>query len=255
MIIEFLTWLTASAAPSARKAGLVAEVAGIAGRHRRNKTAWQQHLDKTKVFIDGKVTHADPDKPILILGAGLCLDLPLAKLNAHPSGTILMDAVIPLQTRIKCLGMKNISFQCADVTGFLSAFWNSKKGQSVTPPAEAPKFPTKFGMVISCNILSQLPLSFASSPPTDETEQRLTASIQVAHMRALNDTKCPLILISDFERIENTDKSTNMVPTVAPQLLPGDPHEQWKWHIAPKGEVQKDLDITLKVGAWFLSSC
>ncbi|MEX0300000.1 MAG: hypothetical protein AB3N28_13090, partial [Kordiimonas sp.] len=189
------------------------------------------------------------------IGSGLCLDLPLEQLNAHPSGTVLMDAVIPLQARLKCLRLKNISFQCTDVTGFLATFWGSVKGQSVTPPAEAPAFPKEYGMVISCNVLSQLPLSFANSPPADETEQRITAAIQIAHMRALNSTRCPLILVTDFDRIVNNEENTDVIPTVAPQLLPGDPHKQWVWHIAPKGEVQKDLDMSLKVGAWFLSSC
>lgn len=255
MLIELHTWLTATTAPAARKAGLAAEVAGIAGRYHRHKHAWQPHLNKSAAFIEKNLSQADPNKPILILGAGLGLDLPWLALNAHPAGTILVDAVIPLQTRLRCRAYRNIKFLCKDITGFLSVFWNSKEGQSVTPLETAPIPQIDCGMVISCNLLSQLPLTFVNSPPSDETEQRITGAIQLAHMRALNGTKCPLILITDFERLETTGTATDTTPTVAPHLLPGDPQEEWQWHIAPTGEVRPGLDVTLKIGAWFLSSC
>lgn len=238
---------------SARKAGLVSEVAGIAGRYARSKTAWEPHLKQTSAFIEQKLALADPKKPILVLGSGLCLDLPLEALNAHPAGAVLMDAVLPFQARFKCRKLKNISFQGADITGFLKDFWGNNKTNPITPPDIAPMPEGNFGMVISCNLLSQLPLSFASSPPSGETEQRLTAAIQLAHVRALNTIRCPLIIITDYERLETELGKTTNIPTVAPHLLPGEPQQAWEWHIAPNGEVRTGLDIKLNVGAWFLS--
>ncbi len=253
MLIEFFTWLASQSISSAHKAGLTSEVAGIAGRYARNEIAWEPHLKQTSAFIEQKLALADPKKPILVLGSGLCLDLPLKALNAHPSGAVLVDAVLPFKARFKCRKLKNISFQCADITGFLKEFWAGDKTTQITPPDIAPMPNGNFGMVISCNLLSQLPLSFTNSPPSGETEQRLTAAIQLAHMRALNTIRCPLIIITDYERLETEHGKTTNIPTVAPHLLPGEPQQAWKWHIAPNGEVRTGLDIKLNVGAWLLS--
>jgi len=254
MLIETLVWATSTCIPAARKAGLVSEVAAIAGRHKRHKSLWGHHLTHTKSFIEKHLSLVDPNKPILILGSGLCLDIPLSALNKHAAGVVLMDAVQPLATRIACIGFANIQFCYADITGFLRPFWNSKEGAKITPPPIAPINLNHYGMVISCNLLSQLPLSFAHSPPTDETERRLTASIQLAHMKALTSLSCPALLITDYERLESEAGSTNNIPTISPRLVPREPEETWQWHIAPKGDIRPGLDIKLNVGGWLLSS-
>lgn len=254
MLTEMTIWATSRAAPSARKAGLVSEVAGIAGRYKRQKKAWAHHLTQTKSFIEDNLHHAIEEKPILVLGAGLCLDIPLDRLNQHAAGVILADAVFPLSTQLKVRSFKNIKLMCGDLTGFLQPFWNTRQDDKISPPTSAPLPKGEFGMVISCNILSQLPLSFSSSPPVDEIEMRLTAAIQLAHMRALENYPCPILLLTDYERHEKQKGEVQTIATVSPQLLPGDPIQNWRWHIAPEGEVSPGLDVSLTVGGWLLSS-
>jgi len=165
-----------------------------------------------------------------------------------------MDAVYTPMARRQCYLHKNISFKYHDITGFLASFWDSKYGEKITLQGNAPLPTGGYSLVVSCNILSQLPLSFAASPPKGDTECRITASIQQAHVRALKAMDCPVLMITDYERLETEGEDQSVISTVASALLPGTPTETWQWHIAPKGEVRPRLDVTLNVGCWLLNS-
>ncbi|MBL4639397.1 MAG: hypothetical protein JKY57_02595 [Kordiimonadaceae bacterium] len=254
MLKEAFIWSTSQSCQSARAAGLVSEAAGIAGRYKRHSGAWTEHLTKTKSFIESHLHLAVPDKPILILGAGLCLDLPLPALNSHKAGAVLMDAVFTLSSRLTLMRYTKIATECSDITGILKPFWNTRKEAPVTPPATAPIDPDAYGMIVSCNLLSQLPLSFTDCPPADDSEIKLTTAIQLAHMKALHLAHCPVLLISDYERIETCGEDRATHTSVAPHILPDNPLEEWTWPIAPKGEIGHDIEIRLKVRAWLLGS-
>ncbi|WP_262691893.1 hypothetical protein [Kordiimonas aestuarii] len=228
------------------------ELAGIAGRHRRQKKAWAQHLQHTKECISAHLHEADANEPVLVLGAGLCLDLPLDALNAHPAGTLLVDAVLPRRSKRLLASYGNIETECADLTGFLDAFTAAEDPFGLTPPEIAPMPLAGYGMAVSCNILSQLPLAFAASPPLNDAEQELTTRVQKAHVRALMAMSCPALLITDYQRIETHSDHNHVFTSVDRNLLPGDPLETWQWHIAPMGETGRGRDITLNVGAWLL---
>jgi hypothetical protein len=250
MILEAYTWALSKAAPGARKAGLVYEAAAIAARYNRQKKAWHQHLLNTRAAIAAAVEKADPTEPILVLGAGLGLDLPLAALNKHPAGALLCDAVFTPQLRFRMRTFRNLSFEVADATGLLAPFWEDKGNTPISPPAIAPIPLTGFSLAVSCNLLSQLPLSFAKSPPEGETEVRLTAAIQQAHLKALKAMDCPTLLITDYMREETMKGTTQTVSSSAPQLVFGDPAHLWNWNLAPEEERGKGLSTLLKVGVW-----
>lgn len=252
MIEEAYIWALSKAAPGARKAELVYEVAGIAGRYRRHKKSWQSHLENTQRIIGEQLAVADTAEPILVLGAGLGLDLPIETLAQHPSGSLLCDAVETPTIRKKIKKHNNLSFEISDLTGLLAPFWADSSCDTIHPPVCAPIPLIGYSLVVSCNILSQLPLSFAASPPNGDTEIRLTAAIQQAHIKALQAMNCPALLVTDYERIDKTGDTTDTVITSAPQIALGEPLETWDWHIAPNGELGKNREVTLKVGAWLL---
>jgi len=254
VLLEAYIWALSKAVPGARKAGLVYEVAGIAGRHQRHKNNWAPHLENTRHFIVENLPLADENEPVLVLGAGLGLDLPLDALNSHKSGALLCDAVETPLLRKKLKKYPNLSFERSDLTGLLAPFWADDSCDSIRPPLCAPMPLTGYSMVVSCNILSQLPLSFAGSPPISENEIRLTAAIQQAHMKALKAMECPVLLITDYERIDKIGMDEKTITMVAAPLLPGDPIQSWDWHIAPKGELAGNREVTLRVGAWLLGT-
>lgn len=250
MIIEAFTWAFSKAVKGARQAGLVQEVAAIAGKYQRNTKAWQPHLEQTRAAITIAIKKADPAEPILILGSGLGLDLPLQALNSHPAGALLFDAVKPPQLAAKLKQYPNIKFELRDVTGLLEEFYNNYSDRKIIPPGFAPLPLTGFSLAISVNMLSQIPLSFAKSPPEDDTEICLMAAIQQAHIMTLKAMDCNTLLISDHERHVGKDGDTEVITTVAPPLWPCNPEHEWDWHIAPKGENRNGLTTTLKVGVW-----
>lgn len=246
MLKELYTSLTSRTAPGARKAGLAREVAGISGRYSRQKEAWENHLQHTKECISAHLHEAEAGEPLLVLGAGLCLDLPLDALNGHPAGSLLVDAVETARARRMVKRYDNLAFELSDITGCLSS--------SKAPAQVAPIPLAGYGMAISCNILSQLALPFASSPPENDEEKAIITKLQDAHIRALMAMNCPALLITDYERVEMHGDHDHIVTTVDRSHLPGAPLEAWQWYIAPKGEVNRHLDIRLNVGAWLLNA-
>jgi hypothetical protein len=252
MLEELYIALTAKAAPGAREVGLVRELAGIAGRQRRQKRAWEWHLQHAKEFITAHLHEAEAGEPVLVLGAGLCLDLPLDALNAHPAGALLVDAVQPRRTASLLKRYDNLDFELTDVTGFIEPYLAAEDPYGLTPPDIAPIPLAGYGLAVSANILSQLALPFAASPPLNDAEDELTIRLQKAHARALMAMGCPALLITDYERVEREGGHTHVFRSVDPDLLPGDPLETWQWHIAPDGETARGRDITLNVGAWLV---
>lgn len=252
MLEELYISLTAKAVPGAREVGLVRELAGIAGRHRRQKRAWAAHLQHTKEFITAHLHEAEAAEPVLVLGAGLCLDLPLDALDAHKAGALLVDAVSPRRTAALLKRYENIDFELADATGFIAEFTAADDPYGLTPPQVAPVPLAGYGLAVSANILSQLALPFASSPPLNDAENELTIRLQKAHIRALMAMGCPALLITDYERVEQHGDHSHVIKSVDTGLLPGEPLEKWQWHIAPEGEVERGRAVTLNVGAWLV---
>ncbi|WP_422139516.1 hypothetical protein [Endozoicomonas sp. ALC020] len=250
MIIEAFTWAFSRAVKGARQAGLVQEVAAIAGKYQRNKKAWQPHLEQTRAAINAAIKEADPAEPILILGSGLGLDLPLQTLNDHPTGALLFDAVKPPQLAAKLKQYPNIKFELRDVTGLLEELCSNFSSKKISLPTSAPLPLKGFSLAISVNMLSQIPLSFSNSPPEGDAEIRMMTAIQKAHIMTLKAMGFTILLISDYERHEYKDDGIEVITTVAYPLWPGKPVNEWDWHITPSGESRNGQTTILKVGVW-----
>jgi hypothetical protein len=252
MIREFLTYITATSARGAREIGIVREVAAITGRYQRNQQKWLPHLNATKSVIQEAVQNAPDQKPIIILGAGLLLDIPLDALNKHPAGAILIDAVLPLSTRIKLLHYKNIAFHTQDITGLIEPWLLAKNNNPV--PRGNPRLPkNNYGLIISVNLLSQLPLAFL---PSNTIDLKLRDQIQIDHIDLLNRHADHAVIISDYQHIETRPESTQVSDSISKHLqqnMLGIPFKKWDWHIAPKGEIDRDVSLSMKIGCWRLS--
>jgi len=184
-------------------------------------------------------------------------------LSAHPAGAVLVDAVQTRQARRTLAAFPNIQFKRADITGLLAAYVRQKVGDTLEIPASPPLILDGYGLIISCNILSQLPLPFANSPPLTPQDATITHAIIKAHLDMLKATPVPILLVSDYERCETVipeahkttgaeRNNTAIHPTIPTDLLPPNPLRTWRWQIAPAGEVAARTDISLRVAAWQL---
>lgn len=99
--------------------------------------------------------------------------------------------------------------------------------------------------VISCNVLSQIPLF----------DQRINQEEAFkSHWHQLQNYNSFLI-ISDFEKriLSPNKKLIEVHPTVDHKNLNkklGPPLKVWSWSLAPLGEFSRQFSVELKVGAW-----
>lgn len=256
MLLEALTAAAIPArTPSDRRAkrmGYTYESIAISARYSRNFIKWRPHLQACKKHIADAISMIPATGRIVILGSGAWHDLPVSKLARHGAQIDLVDIVhLPL-ARVKAKLYNNFSLIETDLTGYAEAYddWDGAANTLPLSPETAPLPIDGADLVISLNLLSQLPIAFAASPPANKAEASLIASLQQAHLRALSETDGRVLLITDTHRTEMTSKEIHEVPTVRSEILPGEPIDSWRWHIAPLGETDRDTDVHLRVGVW-----
>lgn len=240
-----ITYITARAAPGARRAGLVRECVAIAARHRRHSLAWSPHLERCKEHITKAIRLADPAKPVLVLGAGPCLDLPVEALAAHPAGAVLVDAVLLPSTKKLITKHAKLSFVLSDLTGLLAA-----RDTHAALPALAPIKVEGYGLIISANILSQLPLAFVSVPPENTDEKAIMTALQAAHINALKASGIPSMVISDYMAKFIVPSGIKEYNTIDSVIFSTDAIDCWTWAVAPTGELDAQKQLSLTVGVW-----
>ena len=245
MIREMITYIGSSAAPRARRAGLVRECVAIEARHRRHSLAWSPHLDRCKAHIVAALKLADPAKSVLVLGAGPCLDLPVEALAVHPAGAVLVDAVLLPSTKKLIAKYAKLSFVLSDLTGLLA----TREVHSAIPEL-APINTEGYGLIISANILSQLPLAFVSVPPENADEKVIMTALQVAHVKRLKASGIPTLVISDYSAELMVANVKNEYNTIDSVIFSTDAVDCWTWTVAPTGELDAQKELSLTVGVW-----
>lgn len=207
--------------------------------------AWSPHLDKCKAHIVAALKLADPTKPVLVLGAGPCLDLPVEALAAHPAGAVLVDAVLLPSTKKLIAKYANLSFVLSDLTGLLAT------GGALTAMPELALIDTQgYGLIISANILSQLPLAFVSVPPENDDEKVIMTEFQAAHVNRLKASGIPALVISDYMAKFIVPSGIKEYNTIDSVIFATDAVDCWTWAVAPSGEISAQKELSLAVGVW-----
>ncbi|WND01531.1 hypothetical protein QGN29_08150 [Temperatibacter marinus] len=246
MISEWLTSLFAKSIPGAKKLGLVDEAVAIRARYERHKRNWRPHIERTKSTITSALAETPKNRAALVLGAGECIDIPLSSLVRHRAGGYLLDAVNLPAIRGRIRPYSNIDYILYDVTGFID---DSKKQASM------PKLRRRPGLIVSCNMLSQIYLPFVNFPPQDEDDLIIQRMIVEEHIKMLKYGPAPALLISDYKKIVKQGDQSETYATLPADLLEegallGPPENEWDWDICPTGELGKDIRAQLKVGVW-----
>ena len=185
MIREWLTYLRTRSRPEAHQLGYVHEAIAIRERHARHRDAWEPHLRRSQEFIlDAAEKCSDLDHCI-VFGSGLLLDVPIEALAVKFTEVSLVDIVhLPEITR-QVSQFDNVNLVESDVTGLISQCVNlsdSKRPPSPSPPTGL--FPKKADLVVSLNLLSQLPLNLVDTV-TDYHMEAWAKEIQQSHWQWL----------------------------------------------------------------------
>jgi hypothetical protein len=256
MIVEWIRHRLTPAHRPLRQMGYLRELIATDARRRRNRRAWAPHLRNTRQVILDCAARLDAWDTVVVVGAGLASDLPLTPLALTFRRVVLVDLMFMPSVRVAALRMGSVELAPCDVTGVVEAVRTLPRGAPLPEPCARIPALDSASLVISCNVLSQLPLlpcrwlekRHGIAPEDLEPFRR---ALIVDHLRALKAARCPVCLITDTERQEMTADR----PTAAEDLLHGvEPEVEgtaWWWRIAPRPEESWLHDIRHRViGGW-----
>lgn len=257
MLSEWLTYLVADCSPHARKLGYLRESIAIRSRYRRCKTAWQPHLENSRSALLKSLHACSNFRTALVFGSGLLLDIPLPELASRFENVWLVDLVHLPEMRRVAHRYPNVRYLVFDVTGF------QRRLKTLSPNNLNLSPPTRFlddqniDWVASVNLLSQLPLL-----PLDWLRKRFPGidgavleewgtQLMRQHLDYLAAFAAPACLLADMEQttyrrnreiIEHADFATKL--GLEHQAL-----TQWRWDIAPPGEIASGIGRFHRVAA------
>jgi len=259
MLHELLTYLTTSVPSYVRNMDYLYESIALRGRYQRNQSTWQPHLDHSRHFVLSVAEKCQDRRRIVVLGAGLLLDVALDQLSAMFQEVVLLDIVVLPEVRRKVKKYENVRLVSRDVTNMAENLYvNIQQGRTDLPES-VPMIPeiTDASLVVSLNVLSQLwvmPRAYALKKLRGIDEEKIDdwcSQIVQSHYAFLCSLSCPVCLIADHEFIKR-DREGSIVSqssTVYGLALPA-PDATWTWNIIPRGEEHHAISKELKVGAW-----
>jgi len=263
MLQELIDVLRTRCAPGARTLGLAYEAAAIAARYRRVGVSWEPHLQASHAAIlDGAGRYRKRGR-VLVVGAGACLDVPVAELAERFSEVILADVAVSAEAR--CWQRRQpgrVRAIAWDATGALAAladmrqtataeiaetlFSNSEPGE---PPGGEPD------LIVSANCLSQLGLIPADRLVAADSDEELVARCAQAaaqrHLAWLAARPGVRVLLSDVARLDVAPDGRELVRrTIFERLELRAPDQSWRWNLGPIPEFSREWHRVHEVGAW-----
>jgi hypothetical protein len=218
-------------------------------------SAWRPHLEQSQAFIKKCVEEQPKGGVVLVLGSGLGVDLPQDFLLDHFDEVWLVDMVHLRQARQRWHHSDKVKFITHDITESLE---NILKGELIAPLPAHWLGKTNIHLVISANVLGQLPIlpmSWLAKHAThsDEALEVWASSILQAHLDYLQMFRqqgAAVCLISDMEWRFEEGMQVHEVMDVWRGLDQPAPQAQWMWQIAPKGEFRANQTQNNWVGGW-----
>ena len=266
MLREWLTALRISVANTAvGQLGYVAELASLSAKHRRCKSAWLPHMQKSReALLAAAEQHRDASRPALVLGGGALADIPLGELTELFGQVNLVDIAFLAKTRRTAARFRRrVTLIHADLTG-ISERLNDEQGiPAVSPglhgvPAE---IVADAAWVASVNCLTQLPLlpsrHLLDRGFPENAVETFAISLMQAHLEALVALPCPWCLISEwqdvrFDRAGAAVGQTDYADIIEPLLRQASVRRcaEWEWWVHPPGELPAGESEVRRIAVW-----
>jgi hypothetical protein len=264
MFADLLKRLRTDSSRAARRLGLAREHFAIAERHARVRAAWAPHLAASKVAILDGADRCTQRERALVIGAGDCLDVPVAELAERFARVTLADVVVSAEAKAWAKRLPGrVAAVAWDATGALARL---AEVRDVISAADAPKLfaesdpgPPPGGepdFVISANCISQLGLVPGHSLPAAERDQTLPERCaKVAarrHLDWLAERRGAVrVLLVDAVRYDLApDGKVRKTETLYTRFGLRPPDRTWRWNLAPIPEWSPDFHRVHDVGAW-----
>lgn len=259
LIRELLTYVTTSPALSEAKSfGHLFESISLIAREKRCARAWLPHRTECKSFISSHLNQALHFDSVLVLGSGPLHEIPMEMLARTFKKVVLVDIVHLKSTKESVKQFSNIEFVEHEISEIEAKLLKEKKLIEKIPERFLDE---NFGLVLSVNIMSQLPLHLNSyikkklkNKFSDSEVERFLQQVTSHHLQYLQKFTCPVLLITDIET-DYYDKAEKLLQkdlNYSHLTLPA-PEAQWIWNTAPIPEFDRDIAMKMKVAAFVLN--
>lgn len=249
MLREWITLLRDRGSRQARRFGHDREAVAIAARHRRCRAAWEPHLEAARNLVLTAADTAPGRDTAVILGSGLCLDVPVEGLCARFRRVLLVDAHHPRPARKLARNHPNLRLVTADVTGMGEPVARAAAAGSPLPDPTSPSDPLpglRADLTISLNLASQLPIPFykvLDGRVPAEDLKRFGRGLIEAHFAWLEGLPGRVGLVCDrmWEEVDG-DGAVVESRDALEGAQPPEPDRTWIWDIAPRPEESHCYD-------------
>ena len=263
MLKELFNIFVPDCPPWARELGLEREHKEIAKRHNRVRAAWAPHLQASRAAVMAVAERCAKHEQALVIGAGDCLDVPVAELAAKFHRVILADIVVGVEARRWAKKIPGrVSCASWDASGALAAV-AAKKASLTAAEALAlfknadagPPPGGEADLVISANCISQLGLVPGHSLPAKEKDadlpDRCAKAAARRHLEWLGQRTGVRILLADAARLNiAADGRVLKRESLSERYGLMKPDRHWRWDLAPIPEWSPDFHRVHEVGAW-----
>lgn len=254
MLLEWIEYLRTRSNKTAKEWGYTYQNVALKFRSSRCKQAWQSHIDECHQLIREELELVKP-KTVMVLGSGLLLEVPIDDLLARVEKIYLVDLVH--SAKIRKLAQKHskielIERDLSSLLGFLKKGLGAFELKSI-PWDKLPDWSLpKVDLVISANLMSQIPLIISESLP-------MSTSVYNTFARRLRDQHVQRVcaqgerglLFADFETryIDRSGKQLKLEDYKV-SMIKFEYIKEWLWEISPYGETSKDYKVVMCVRAF-----
>jgi len=259
MLPELISYLTTPCPSYARKLGYLKEIIAIQARFQRVQQAWLPHTQHTKQFILHIAKQCQQSRKVLVLGSGVLADIPIEQLAQQFEHVILLDLAHLRPVRRHVKKYPNVHLQICDILGLQESLLNCRLNNLADLQTLTPNFPTlesDTDLVISANILSQLPILPRNyiekvSPHLAPHLDDWCRTIIQQHVYYLSQLPCRSCLITDTKHtlMNQRHEIQYEVDMLHGVELPK-AQRHWSWQIAPQGEMPNNQMLQTRVFAY-----
>ncbi len=255
MLLDLLHLLTTPAPAAQRRLGYLRDSVWLMSRARRCRRAWAPHLEASRAVMRAAIAATEQGDTAVVLGSGLLLDVPLADLAARFRRVVLVDAVHLRPARRAIRAFANVETLTADLSGAMALMTGAVRDLEPRLPPVCAEPGT--GLVISANLLSQLPIRpverlEASRHPLGawmpEDGDAFGRRIVEGHLEALAGLRARVCFITDIDETEE-DRQGRIYARhdLLYGVRLGNPEREWTWELAPFGEAARHRRLIHRV--------
>jgi hypothetical protein len=263
MFSSFLRRFSTTCPPAARELGLLREHEEIAKRHARVRAAWAPHLAESKQVILEAAARCTHRRRALVIGAGDCLDVPVAELAELFAEVVLTDIVTSAEVwrwERKLPGrVHGLNWDASGALAALAAVRATVAAHEAPevfaradpgpPPGGEPDF------IVSANCISQLGLvpghSLTAYEKDKSLPERCAKAAAKRHLAWLEERPAVRVLLADAARLDIAPDGRQVKKeTLHERFGLPKPERIWRWDLAPIPEWSPDFHRVHEVGAW-----